>query len=48
MSPYEISVQLLLTEQLKSVLSMPEFEALKQKIKNNLRLKELLLTTVLM
>jgi hypothetical protein len=27
---------------------MPEFEALKQKIKSNLRLKELLLTTVLM
>jgi hypothetical protein len=38
-SPYEVSVQLLLTEQIKNVLTMPEFEALKQKIKSNLRLK---------
>lgn len=47
-SPYEIAVQLLLTEQIKNVLSLPEFEGLKQKIKSNLRLKELMLTTVLM
>jgi hypothetical protein len=41
-------VQLLLTEQIKNVLSLQEFEGLKQKIKANLRLKELMLTTVLM
>lgn len=41
-------MQLLLTEQIKNVLSLQEFEGLKQKIKANLRLKELMLTTVLM
>lgn len=47
-SPLQIGMQLLLIEKLKDVLSIAEFEKLKEKIKTNLRLKEVLLTTVVL